>query len=215
MGCAPRPSVAQSSCRRGRTRRDVLPGYRWSSRAASGVARPHATGALAWGVVMKPFVTVAYLHYLVLFITIASAVGLGRGSWLATLLRAAEAVTELRAAATLHWPPHPHTLDFAGPSAAASLTRPCPSSSNHRHLPRPCTQQQRLPPPGLAGWHPKNKSQHPQLPILSLSRAQQSAKGIRFRGVIAISKINPVWGPFPVESVKGASSTVTVLSHRS
>jgi hypothetical protein len=50
---------------------------------SGGVARPQTTRALAWGVEVKPFVTVAYIYCLVLFTTIAKAVGLRRECWLA------------------------------------------------------------------------------------------------------------------------------------
>jgi hypothetical protein len=64
--------------------------------SSSGVARPQATGALAWGVEVKPFVTVAYIHCLVLFTTVSKAIGLGRDCWLATLLGSRVALGALR-----------------------------------------------------------------------------------------------------------------------
>jgi hypothetical protein len=52
----------------------------------SGVARPQATGALAWGVEANSFVTVAFCTLFNTVLYCSNVVGLGLTTWLATLL---------------------------------------------------------------------------------------------------------------------------------
>jgi hypothetical protein len=66
---------------------DLVTGCNQLERVArSGVARPQATGALAWGVEANSFVTVAFCTLFNTVLYCSDVVGLGLTTWLVTLL---------------------------------------------------------------------------------------------------------------------------------